>query len=279
MSQKLSRRQFFALGAATVGLALSYPLLIERSIVLIDHYTIPVPRLPSAFEGFTIVQLSDLHLGKWTSAAFLAEVLRRAGQIPADIILNTGDYVHARNTLDEIEQVWPLLAGLRAPLGVYSVLGNHDHWASAVRSLELLERSGQNLRRRVQCFERGGQRLWLAGAGDLWEDHQPIDSLLRAVPPGECCIVAAHNPDSADGDFNAPVDLWICGHSHGGQVVLPYVGPLVLVVNNRTYTSGLKTSAHGQAVFISRGIGTAGVPVRFNCYPQIAVLHLTRPPG
>jgi uncharacterized protein len=276
LSKKLTRRQFLRLSAlSAAGLAFSYPVFIERLNVQLNTYTIPVPRLPPAFEGFTIVQLSDLHLGLLTSAEFLADVLKRAGEVPTDIILNTGDYVHLRKTRAEIDEIWPMLMGLRAPQGVYSILGNHDHWADTQRSLEWLERSGQNLRRRAQLFERGGQRLWLAGAGDLRNDHQPIDSLLREIPPEDCRIVAAHNPDSADTAFTAPVDLWICGHTHGGQVVLPFLGPPVLVVRNRNYTSGLKSSRKGQAVFISRGIGWGTLPIRLNCYPEIAVLKLT----
>jgi hypothetical protein len=163
---------------------------------------------------------------------------------------------------------------LAAPAGVYAVLGNHDHWADTERSLYWLEKTGQNLRHRTATIARDGQRIWLVGAGDLWEDHVGLDGLLSGIPDGECRIVLAHNPDTADTDFSARVDLILAGHTHGGQVNLPFIGPPVLPVKNKTYSSGLKFSPRGAPVFISRGIGWAVYPVRFNCLPEIAVLEL-----
>lgn len=272
----MNRRQFLKLSAAglAAGIIASYPLFIERSLVQVNRYRIPVPRLPRQFDGFTIVQLTDLHFGPLVSLDFLGKVIGTANALRKDVIVCTGDYVHQRDTDEEINGVWPLLARLCAPHGVYSVLGNHDHWADATRSAYWLERSGQNLRDRVHRFERGGRRLWLAGGGDLWEDHRDFDHLLRNVPEEDCRIVLVHNPDSADGDFSRRIDLLICGHTHGGQVKIPFIGTPVLPVKNKNYSSGLKASPKGQPVFISRGIGWAIYPVRFNCYPEIAVLEL-----
>jgi predicted MPP superfamily phosphohydrolase len=114
----------------------------------------------------------------------------------------------------------------------------------------------------------------LAGAGDLWEDHSDLDDLLRKVPGSECRIVLAHNPDTADTKYSSRVDLMISGHTHGGQVDIPFVGTPVLPVRNKNYSSGLKRSPRGCRVFISKGIGWAIYPVRFNCFPEIAVLEL-----
>ena len=132
----------------------------------------------------------------------------------------------------------------------------------------------QNSRHRVTSIDRHGSKLWLAGAGDLWEDHKSLDGLLSTIPKSDCRIVLAHNPDTADTEFSSRVDLMISGHTHGGQVRIPFVGTPVLPVRNKTYSSGLKTSLRGKKVFISRGIGWAVYPVRFNCFPEIAVLEL-----
>jgi predicted MPP superfamily phosphohydrolase len=191
-------------------------------------------------------------------------------------IVCTGDYVHERGATGQIDAVWPILNELAAPGGVYSILGNHDHWADTERSLDWLQRSGQNLRHRALPVERGGQRLWLAGAGDLWEDHLPLDTLLAGVPPDECRIVLAHNPDTADSAYAARADLFVCGHTHGGQVRLPGGHAPVLPVENKAYSSGLVVSPRGTPVFISTGIGWAVYPVRLNCLPEIAVLELVR---
>ncbi len=206
------------------------------------------------------------------------QVIARTHRITRDLVVCTGDYVHKRNSTNQINAVWPFLAQLTAPSGVFSVLGNHDHWADRARSQYWLSRTGQDLRHKVLPIERDKERIWLAGAGDLWEDHRDIDDLLRDIPDSECRIVLAHNPDSADTPFSSRIDLMISGHTHGGQVDIPFISTPVLPVRNKNFSSGLKKSPGGTNVFISRGIGWAIYPVRFNCFPEIAVLELV-PPG
>jgi predicted MPP superfamily phosphohydrolase len=274
--KRITRRKFMMLGggAGAAGLAACYTVFVERSIVLTNTYRIQVPNLPEAFSGFRIVQLSDLHYGPLVSLGFLRDVIARANRIKRDLIVCTGDYVHERNATGHIDRVWPLVSELRAPEGVLSVLGNHDHWADTARSQYWLERTGQDLRQKVTAIERNGSRLWIVGAGDLWEDHKSLDGLSSEIPEADCRIVLAHNPDTADSEFSTRVDLMISGHTHGGQVKIPFIGTPVLPVRNKTYSSGLKISPRGTKVFISRGIGWAVFPVRFNCYPEIAVLEL-----
>jgi len=274
----MSRRRFLlGLGALTsVVSAGLYTTMVERYLIVVRRYRIPVPRLPPAFEGWTLVHLTDLHLGALVPLAVIRYVVDKANRLPKDALVCTGDYVHERGATGQIDAVWPVLSELSAPDGVYSILGNHDHWADTARSLDWLERSGQNLRHRAVPLEREGQRLWLAGAGDLWEDHVGLDALLAGVPPDECRVVLAHNPDTADSAYAAPVDLFLCGHTHGGQVRLPGGYAPVLPVENKAYTSGLVYSPRGTPLFISTGIGWAVYPVRFNCLPEIAVLELVR---
>jgi predicted MPP superfamily phosphohydrolase len=274
----MNRRRFLKLipGAVAAGAACTYPVFIEPSIVRVNKYRVPIPRLPKSFNGFTIVHLTDLHHGPLVSLAFLKKVLQRADSIPRDLTICTGDYVHERDSTGQIDRVWPLIEKLRAPHGVFSTLGNHDHWADTERSVYWLKKTGQDLRHKSRCIELHGERLWFVGAGDLWEDHKNIDTLMSGIPENECRIVLAHNPDTADSDFDIPVDLMVCGHTHGGQVRIPFAGPPVLPVKNKRYSSGLKKSNRGMQLFISRGIGWAVYPVRFNCLPEIAVLELVK---
>lgn len=273
----ISRRQFLknACSLGSIGLLASYPIFIERYIVLTNVYRLAVPNLPLSFTGFRIVQLSDLHYGFLVPLELVQRVVVRANELNADIIVCTGDYVHKRDSATQIDQVWPILSQLTATSGVYSVLGNHDHWADSSRSAYWLKKTGQDLRHKVHPIKRGGQNLWLAGAGDLYEDHKNLDSLLEKIPDPECRIVLAHNPDSADTAYTKRIDLMISGHTHGGQVNIPFVGPLVLPVQNKDYSSGLKSSPRGCKVFISKGIGWSIYPVRFNCLPEIVVLELS----
>ena len=272
----VSRRRFIRLAGCTglLGLLASYTLFVERYIVLTNTYQIPVPNLPKAFAGYRIVQVADPHFGFLMPLGLIQNVVDRVNRMTRDIVVCTGDYVHDRKSTTEIDAVWPVLAELSAPGGVYSVLGNHDHWADTPRSQYWLRQSGQDLERKVVPLERDGKRLWLAGAGDLWEDHVSVDHLLREVPESDCRIVLAHNPDTADTGFTTRIDLMISGHTHGGQVKLPFIGTPILPVKNKNYSSGLKRSPGGTNVYISRGIGWAVLPVRFNCYPEISVLEL-----
>lgn len=281
MTMGMSRRLFLKRASlAAVGLAGGYPVLVEPYLIGINTYRVPVPNLPPAFSGLRIVQLTDLHYGLLVPLAVIEGVVERANALRPDLIVCTGDYVHARDSAEEIDAVWPLLARLKAPLGVHSVLGNHDHWANSDRSRYWLQRTGQDLEHSGPVrLERAGEHLWLAGAGDLWEDHRNLDGVIGGIPDDECRIVAAHNPDTADMPRTRRVDLMICGHTHGGQVALPLLGPPMLPVKNRNYTSGLKQSPSGCPVFISRGIGWTIAPLRLNCAPEIAVLELLPPSG
>ena len=274
--KKITRRQFLkrACSFGSSGLLASYPVFIERYIVLTNTYRIPVPNLPKAFSGFRIVHLSDLHYGFLVPLGLIQRVIDRANRLKPDLIVCTGDYVHEKNATTQIDQVWPVISQLKALSGVYSVLGNHDHWADTARSDYWLKRTRQDLRHKVVRVEREGQHLWMAGAGDLWEDHRNLNDLLSKVPGPECRIVLAHNPDTADTKYSSRVDLMISGHTHGGQVDIPFIGTPVLPVQNKNYSSGLKRSPRGSRVFISKGIGWAIYPVRFNCFPEIAVLEL-----
>lgn len=259
----------------SAGLLSSYPFFIERYIVQTNTYRISVPNLPKAFAGFRIAQLSDLHYGFLVPRELIRHVVKRTNELKPDLIVCTGDYVHERNSTSQIDRVWPVLSELTAPSGVYSVLGNHDHWADTARSDYWLKRTQQDLRHKVVRIERERQSLWVAGAGDLYEDHRGLDGILEKIPDADCRIVLAHNPDSADTSYSKRIDLMISGHTHGGQVNIPFVGTPVLPVRNKNYSSGLKRSPRGCTVFISQGIGWTICPVRFNCLPEIAVLELT----
>jgi hypothetical protein len=251
----------------------SYPLFIERRRFQINTYEIPVPNLPQTFNGFTIVQLTDIHYGFLMPLNVVKKLLKKATSIKRDIIVCTGDNVHQRNNTNQIDTLWPELSKLAAPRGVYSVLGNHDHWADFSRSQYWLNKSGQNLRHKAISVNRGTERIWIGGCGDYMEDQIGLDQAFRNVPARDCKIVLAHNPDTADTFFKTRVDLMICGHTHGGQVKIPFWGTPVLPVHNKSYSNGL-VSTPKTRVFISKGLGWAILPVRFNCLPEIAVLKL-----
>lgn len=272
----ISRRQFLTktLKYSAITLLASYPTFIERKTVLTNRYRIAVPNLPEAFSGFRIAHLTDIHHRWLTSLAFIRGVVERTNSLKPDLIACTGDYVYRRSSSAAIDGVWRELSRLSAPHGAWSVLGNHDTEAGKTRAVQWLEKNGQNLHHRAVRIERNGQALWLAGAGDFLTDHSDLDPLLAQIPEQECRILLAHNPDSADTVFRKRIDLILAGHTHGGQVQLPIIGQPFLPVLNKKYVSGLTTSVRGVPLFISRGIGWTILPIRFNCYPEIAILEL-----
>jgi len=204
---------------------------------------------------------------------FLEKIIDKANAIKPDVIVCTGDYVNAKKSQKEINQVWPILKRLSAKEGVYSVLGNHDHWADGELSLEWLEKSGQSVRHASRAIVRGKDQIVIGGSGDLWEDELGIDQAFQSGSEGDFRILLSHNPDAADKYFKTPIDLMLCGHTHGGQVSIPFVGPPALPVQNKKYLCGL-IRTEKTTLFISRGIGWSMLPVRFNCLPEIAVLNL-----
>lgn len=274
----MNRRTFLRSTGYVLATALAgtYSVFIERNFVVVNRYTIPIANLPPSFHGFTLAHLTDLHFGPLVSPSFIQDVVAKTMQLRPDAIVCTGDYVHAKNTTAEIDQFWPIFMQLKAKHGVFSVLGNHDHWADTNRSLYWLERSGQNLRHQCKAITKGKERILLGGAGDYWEDQLKIDRLFASTDDKECRILLSHNPDSVDTRFKTPVSLVLSGHTHGGQVVLPFFGAPVLPVQNKKYSSGLIVTEKTK-LFISRGLGWAIYPVRFNCYPEIALLQLVNP--
>jgi predicted MPP superfamily phosphohydrolase len=274
----MNRRQFLKRvlwGGTVTALMGTYPLFIERYIITVNHYTIPVPNLPHEFDGLRVIHLTDLHYGPLMPLEILAKVIQKTNELEKDIVVCTGDYVRGAYAARRLEGIWSVMAKLHAPEGVYTVLGNHDHWASTEQSVHCLNTSGHiNLRHKAVPLSRAGKTLWLGGAGDLWEDHVNLDQVLKDVPDDACRIVLAHNPDTADTDYTTRVDLIISGHTHGGQVKIPFIGTPMLPVKNKAYSSGFICSPK-TGVFISRGIGWAALPIRFNCFPEIAILRLS----
>jgi predicted MPP superfamily phosphohydrolase len=251
----------------------SYPVLIERFMLEVNHYRIPLPNLPKAFDGLRIVQLTDTHIGHLNPAWFLQSAIDIANHLPADIIVFTGDAVETHAPDDKFDIIWQMLGTLQAPMGVYSIFGNHDHWANLDKSIYYAGKNTIVLRHQAVRLERDGQYLWLGGLGDLWNDDLGAEACFANSNTNDCRIALAHNPDTADEHIQIPIDLYICGHSHGGQVNVPGLRELALPINNLNYLHGLAQSKNSQ-VFTSRGIGCSGFPIRFNAPPEIAMLEL-----
>ncbi len=283
----LTRRRFLTAGiASAAGLAL-YSGEIARHVIEITRPEIRLPNLPQAFDGFHIAQLSDIHLVGFTEPFFLREAVDRINRLRPDAVFLTGDFV----THEMLPHQWSIpvawkCAGILGDLECtqrYAVLGNHDVAVSASAVAEALAASNITvLRNSFVALERGPSRIWLAGVDDPLEGHPNIDLAIpefirnRAREP---IFFLCHAPDFADSLLKHPagsaVQLMLSGHTHGGQVRLPFVGPLNLPYLGKKYVEGI-FQLEGLQLYVNRGIGTVGVPFRLNCPPEITSMILRR---
>ncbi|MFW5868766.1 MAG: metallophosphoesterase [Armatimonadota bacterium] len=220
-----------------------------------------------------ICHLTDVHHGPFLAIENVHEVVELALAQSPDMFVLTGDLSHKKEW--SVPPVWDAMTPLEAPLGVWGVMGNHDWWHGISASREGAKRAKiEMVDNRAAPIERGGERIWIAGVGDLWADEQDLEGALRDVPADEPVILLTHNPDYAEEMADPRVKLMMAGHSHGGQVCAPLLGPLT-VPNRMKYAAGLVRTDASQ-IYISRGIGMAAVPFRVNCRPEMPVFELTR---
>lgn len=258
--------------ALAAALAASWMLVIEPRWIAVTHTEIPLQDLEADLAGVRIALISDTHHGPFKGTGFLERAARIAAREEPDIVALAGDYV-----LGDARYAEPGIAPLGsidAPLGTFAVLGNHDHWegADAVRSA--LARHGiAILENEHRIVTRGDARLCIAGLEEPWEGAPDVHEALGGVDPDVPRILIVHNPDFSDALGPAPrVDLVLAGHTHGGQVVLPLLGPLVLPAR-REHAAGLVEKDHC-LLYVTRGLGELAPPVRLGCRPEIAILTL-----
>ncbi|MEA3399876.1 MAG: metallophosphoesterase [Armatimonadota bacterium] len=267
----LKRLGWGAAGLVAGGTALD--IAYERHWIEVTRPRIGIPALPRAFEGFRICHLTDIHHGPYLSLESVEEMVRIASGLGPDAYVITGDLPHRHERY--VAPAWHALAPLQALMGVWCVMGNHHWWQGIEAGRRAAREAGITvLDNRAVPLQRGGERLWLAGVGDLWEDEQHLGPALRSVPKSEPVILLTHNPDYADEMDDPRVKLMLAGHSHGGQVSPPLIGAIA-VPCKRKYTRGLVKTEVSQ-IYISRGLGMSTVPFRIGSRPEIALIELTR---
>ncbi|MEE8106195.1 MAG: metallophosphoesterase [Planctomycetota bacterium] len=280
-----SRRRVLKLGAAA-GLACVPPAIyafgIEPVWLRTVSVDVPVRDLPAAFAGYRIAQISDLHWGCGVSADQIEEAVSLALEGGPDLIALTGDFLHRGGDTGDAERVAGLLRRLSANDGVVAVLGNHDHdvyrsgggapaydkssrlrTALAARGIDVLED-------RTRTVKRGDAAIQVAGFGDLWAGR--FDSTAGAPAEGAVSIALSHNPDTAPDLWRAGHRLILSGHTHGGQVCVPFLGPPILPVALREFAAGLYERAD-RHLYVNRGVGWLA---RVRCFvrPEVTLLTL-----
>jgi len=286
--QSPPRRQFLertaTVAAGAPFVAGAYGLLYGRLNLETTAQTILLPRLPGAFEGFRICQLSDIHIGPFMPAEEIRKYVAIANAQKAEMVVLTGDFV----TFDPNTQqaVVEALSGLRAPFGVYGSLGNHDAWAGVEDSItELFRQTGVRILRGANLsISTHGESFNLIGV-DFQSPRRfgpsaPVLHLLGdiegLIDRDRVNILLSHNPDTFDRAAELGIDLSLAGHTHGGQASLEFISPEIAPSRLVTpYVAGWFRKPGGQ-LYVNRGIGTIFIPIRIGAPPEITVYRLSR---
>jgi predicted MPP superfamily phosphohydrolase len=282
-TQSTITRRSFLVGAGAFGAGLAgFAGTHSRHQLEITHRTFAIRDLPDSFVGMRMVQISDIHLEEFTEPWFLERVVNEVNALNPEVVLLTGDFVSRspRPWRVAYKAAW-LCAEILAKLKTqerYAILGNHEAVIGPSHVIEPLKRIGiPTLVDSYVALERGYDRIWICGADDATRNPD----LRSALPPSPRApiILMAHEPDYADTFAKDPrfglVDLMLSGHSHGGQIRLPLAGPLILPSLGRKYVEGHFQVGRTQ-LYVNRGIGTVGLPLRFDCPAEITHFTLTR---
>jgi predicted MPP superfamily phosphohydrolase len=245
--------------------------LSEPYMLTVEHQQINLRRLPKALEGFRIVQLSDVHHGPFSSKAQIERAVETANRLKPDIIALTGDYISR-----ERQYAAPcaeMLGHLKARYGVYAVLGNHDHWTDAALITDLFRAEGiRMLINEGMRFEQKGAAFWLAGVDDTMVGLEDLPLALAGAARNEMKLLLAHNPIILRRAARAAVDLVLSGHTHGGQVAWRSESS-ASGRPRRRLLKGLGRQGNTQ-IYVTRGLGTVVLPIRYGCPPEVSLLEL-----
>jgi len=282
MAKNISRRSFLraalvsttVLGTGGAG-GLLYSSRVEPWALDITRVTLRLPHLPTAFNGYTIAQVSDLHLGEWMTYDRMAWIAERVNALAPDVIAFTGDFVSAQPP-GVYAQVTRSLRAFHARDAIFGTFGNHDYWTNpkAARDAIAQAENVTMLLNDQAVIKRSTDALWFAGVDDIWEQQHDLTRALNGIPANAPLVLLAHEPDYADEvAADGRVGLQLSGHSHGGQVRIPGRGAIALPTLGQKYDAGLY-SIGGMSLYTNRGVGMVAPYVRFNCPPEVTLFTL-----
>ena len=238
-----------------------YDLEVTRHTVFIDD-------LPAAFDGYRVAFITDTHVAPFIRRAHFENVVAQARAFDPDIVIFGGDFVSWRRHIPLAGEV--LTTGLSARDGLFAVLGNHDYWASADEVKREFEARGVTfIINRAVPLQRGGEQLWLIGIDEMYRGEPRMPEVSGP------CIGVSHHPDIIEIAADRRIDLLVCGHTHGGQVRVPFFGALVVPSRHEGEFAAGFHRVRNVLMYVSRGIG-AIPPIRLLCRPELATFTLRR---
>lgn len=280
MRQRWKKRVQVALLAALLLIAAAgvWGFLVEPNRLIVHQETIRIDNWPKELSGLRIAVISDIHTGApFINDKKLQQIVSTTNALNPDLVVLLGDYMspnswHSHRVEPEVTAV--RLRDLRAPLGVYTVLGNHDWWYSGETVRRAFEQNGiVVLENEVAEVKWRAGSFWLVGLADLWTRPQRVNQTIAKAPPDSTIIALTHNPDIFPG-LPRNVPLLLAGHTHGGQVNIPLIGSPIEPSNfGQRYAAG-HVFENDHHLFVTTGIGTSILPVRFRVPPEIAIVTL-----
>lgn len=265
------------LAGASLAASVYYANRIEPARVEVRELSLVLRRLDREFDGYRVALIGDIHMDGWMTPDRIANIFDLLNDQEPDLVAIAGDYVTNTVMLDSRE-LSNALSRIEAKDGVVGVLGNHDYQADQRMVRRLIHQSGiVELANDVHTVRRGDGALHVAGVDNFRQRKARLDLVLEKLPEEGAAILLAHEPDFADvSAATGRFDLQLSGHSHGGQVRLPFVGPVIRPLYGMIYPDGLY-ELDGMLQYTNRGLGLLGPHLRFNCRPEITILTLLAP--
>lgn len=244
--------------------------IAEANSLSLEKIDITIKRLPKKLDGLRLVHLSDIHHSPFTNLEHIIRAVKVSNRLKPDLFILTGDYVS--HETEYIEPVARVLGELKSEFGTFACLGNHDHWTDAETVTTSFRAAGINvLINEGFRFEARGASFWLAGVDDHLVGKTDLPSALRGSFADEMKLLLAHNPIIFRQAVKEKIDLVLSGHTHGGQVKIRE--RVKRILPRRKLTNGLHQHKDTQ-IYITRGIGTVVLPIRYQCPPEISLIEL-----
>ncbi|MFJ8530713.1 metallophosphoesterase [Bacillus sp. NPDC094106] len=281
--KQITRRNFIKTGirtclytCITASFGYYYAKYIEPNSLSLTHHTLRSPLIPKSFHGMKIIQFSDLHLGYYFSLQRLSYIVSKINETAPDIVLFTGDLIDNYQTYSDAPFVSSILRNIHAPFGKFAIYGNHDHGGYGTEYYDLImSDSGfellKNTEKRIRLLDNS--EISIFGIDDLLLGKPEIDSTLQYAQKDIYTIVLVHEPDIAPKTAQFPVNLQLSGHSHGGQVQIPFLGAIITPALAKHYIEGFY-HIHNLLLYVNRGLGRTRVPFRFMARPEITLFTL-----
>lgn len=254
-----------------------YGAKIEPNWLEVVSIPVAIPHLTPAFNNFKLVQISDIHLGRFMPEKRLDRIIKLVNEQNPDAIAITGDIITKHHSLVKPE-IFNKLNQLISQECNVAVLGNHDHWRNKEKTDVLKKALANNhilnLENQVYILHRGKEKLTFAGLDDPYVGNPDFKRVIRQLPNDGATILLVHEPDFIDRSAKTNLfDLQLSGHSHGGQIKFPFFEPIILPYGGQKYFAGLH-QVNNTLEYTNRGLGMTGVPLRFNSRPEITVFTL-----